>query len=113
MTIHFQISGMKDDAGIRRQVEGDLAGLHRLIGASSIHIVLAHQCEVSPPYQVAAMLAVPGPDIQAAARDHTWLAAWRKVVARLHEQIDERRSRQASQEKTLPSSHHTENRWAK
>lgn len=96
MTIHFQISGMKDDAEMRGQVEGDLAGFQRLIAVGSVDVVLAHQCDVSPPYQVAARLTVPGPDIQAAARDHTWLAAWRKVVARLREQIDERRRRQTS-----------------
>jgi ribosome-associated translation inhibitor RaiA len=98
MTINLQISGMKDDAERRRQVEGDLAGFQRLIAVSSVNVVLAQQSDVSPPYQASAMLTVPGPDIQAAARDHTWLAAWRKVVARLREQIDERRSRQTSHE---------------
>lgn len=98
MTIDFQINGMKDDAEMRRQVEGDLAGFPRLIAVVSVYVVLAHQNDVSPPYQVSALLTVPGPDVQAAARDHTWRAAWRKVVARLREQIDERRSRQTSHE---------------
>ena len=102
VTIQFQIRGLKNDAGFRRQLEADLEALNRLITVASAQVALEHQREVMPPYQAAAMLAVPGPDLHAAARDHTWIAAWQKVVTRLREQMAERRSRQTAGHKSQP-----------
>lgn len=90
MTIQFHIRGMQDDAALRQQLEADLDGLNRLVAVDLAHVMLQRQREVTPPYQAVAMLAVSGPDIHAAARDHTWLAAWQKVLTRLREQIAER-----------------------
>jgi CBS-domain-containing membrane protein len=74
-------------------VAADVEDLNSLIAVASAHVALQRQREVTPPFQAVAMLAVPGPDIHAAARDHTWPAAWRKVVTPLREQMEERRSR--------------------
>jgi ribosome-associated translation inhibitor RaiA len=113
MIIQFQIRGMKDVDGMRRQLEADLEDLNRLIAVASTHVALERQRDVTPPYQAAVMLAVPGPDIHAAARDHTWLAAWRKVVTRLREQIEERRNQQTARKKSQPHIHSPAGRRAK
>jgi hypothetical protein len=105
MTIQFQIRGMKDVDGMRRQLGADVEDLNRLMPVAAAHVALEHQRDVTPPYQAAVMLAVSGPDIHAAARDHTWLSAWRKVVTRLREQMEERRSGQTARQKDQPHMH--------
>ena len=91
----------------------DLEDLNRLVALASAHVALECQREVTPPYQAAATLAVPGPDIHAAARDHTWPAAWQKVVTRLREQIEERRSQPTARRKGQPHIHNPADRRAK
>lgn len=113
MTLQFQIRELKDDDGMRRQLEADLEDLNRLMPVASAHIALERQRDSTPPYQAVVMLAVPGPDIHAAARDHTWLAAWRKVVTRLREQIEERRNQQTARKKSQPRVHSAAGRRAK
>jgi ribosome-associated translation inhibitor RaiA len=105
MTIQFHIRGIKNEERLRQQVEADLEGLNGLLPVASAHVELQHEREVTPAYQVVAMLAVSGPDLHAAARDHTWPAAWQKVVARLREQIEQRRSRQTARQKGQPHIH--------
>jgi ribosome-associated translation inhibitor RaiA len=102
MTIHFQIRGLQDEDALRRQVEADLKSLNRLLAVASAQVGLQHEREVTPAYQAVALLAVSGPDIQAAARDHTWPAAWQKVVARLREQMQQRQSRPTAPGKNQP-----------
>lgn len=113
MTIHFQIRGMKEDDGLRRQVGADLEALNSLMAVASAHVALQRQDELTPAYQAVAMLAVSGPDIHAAARDHTWPVAWQKVVARLREQLEQRRSQQAAAQKGQPHTHNAADRRAK
>lgn len=112
MTIKLQIRELKDDAQLRQQVQADLDELSQLMVVTSAHVALHCQSEIAPPCQATVMLAVPGPDIHAAARDYTWSAAWRKVVTRLREQIVERKQRQSARQKGelrghLPASHKT------
>lgn len=102
MQIQLQISGLKNDDQLRRQLESDLEALNSLMAVTTAHIALQHQREATPPYQAVVMLGVAGPDLHAAARDHTWPAAWQKVLSRLREQIEERRSRQAAPKKEQP-----------
>lgn len=93
MTIQFQVSGFKYNDKLRRRVQTDLGKLNRLASATSARVLLSHQPGVATPCQVVAILSVVGPDIHAAARNHTWDAAWRKVLIRLREEIEKRRSR--------------------
>jgi ribosome-associated translation inhibitor RaiA len=104
MTVEFQIRGMKVDDELRRQVETDLGELRGLMEITAARVVLDCQRDATPAYQAVALLAVSGPDVQAAARDHTWPAAWRKVMARLREQMEERRSRQKPRHESQPGS---------
>jgi ribosome-associated translation inhibitor RaiA len=99
MTIQFKIRELKDNARLRQKVQSDLDELSQMIAVTSAHVALHCQREIAPPFQATVMLAVPGPDIHAAARDYTWSAAWHKVVTRLREQIVARKNRQSSRQK--------------
>lgn len=66
-------------------------GLHIPIFAATV--ALERRWEASPPFSAWVELAVPGPDIHAAARDHTLEAVLRKVVCRLAAQIEDRNRR--------------------
>lgn len=92
MTIHFQMQELKADDRLRHQVEADLQEINRVMAVASARVTLQQQCDVSPPCQAMVTLSVTGPDICAAARDYTWLAAWRKAVTRLREQMAERQT---------------------
>lgn len=99
MKIDFHILGLKADDQLRNQLASDLRDLNDLIPIAYADISLARQRDSTPPFQAVVLLGVPGPDIHAAARDHTWLAAWLKVIARLRQQMEDRRSRQQARQK--------------
>lgn len=105
MKVDFVFRNMKSDAELRSHLTSDLQALARLLPIAHAHISLARQHETTPPFQAVAMLAVAGPDIHAAARDHTSVAAWRKVLTRLREQIEQRRNRQVRRKQNLPPRH--------
>lgn len=94
MNIEFHILGLKAHDRLRNQLASDLHDLNDLIPIAHADITLVRQRDSTPPFQSVVLLGVPGPDIHAAARDHTWPAAWRKVIARLRQQMEDRRSRQ-------------------
>lgn len=113
MNIQFQIRGMRDDDGLRRQVEADLRTLDRLLDVGSAQVGLRHEREMTPAFEAVAMLAVSGPDVRAAARDHTWPAAWQKVVARLREQIEQRQNRKTARQRGQASTRRPTGRGTK
>lgn len=102
MEMDFLILGMNSDDDLRSRLASDLQALTHLVPIEYAHISLERQHAATPPFQAAAMLVVPGPDIHVAARDHTWPAAWQKVLERLREQIEQRRSRQAKRKRGQP-----------
>ena len=61
--------------------------------------MLEYERDYTPAFRAFALLAVPGPDIHAEARDHTLEAAWLKVTAALRKQIDRRQIRQEARVK--------------
>ena len=99
MKIEFHILGLKADDQLRNQLASDLHDLNDLIPIAYADISLARQRDSTPPFQAVVVLGVPGPDIHAAARDHTWPAAWLKVVARLRQQMEDRQSRQQARQR--------------
>ncbi len=94
MEIQYQLRGLNPRAVTDRPMDQQLERLDRLIPISSAYVVLELQSNATPPFCASVDLAVPGPDIHAAARDHTLQAAILKVVQRLEEQIVERQRRQ-------------------
>jgi len=99
MKMAFHIRGLKANDALRRHLAEELQNLNALIPIAHADISLARQPDSTPPFQAVVVLALPGPDIHAAARDHTWPAAWLKVTERLREQIIRRRSGQQARAK--------------
>jgi ribosome-associated translation inhibitor RaiA len=86
-----------------------LEHLDRLIPISLAQVVLEHQRNATPAFSASVDLTVPGPDIHAAARDHTLEAAVLKVGRRLEEQIESRKSRQQHRE----NRHTVSSQWSR
>ncbi len=105
MEMDFLILGMNWDDDLRDRLAADLQALAHLVPIEHARISLERQRASTPPVQAAVMLMVPGPDIHVAARDHTWPAAWTKVLERLREQIEQRRRRLAKRKKGQPRRH--------
>ena len=87
-------------SNIQEALQRALQELNNLISIAHAHVRLEHQPDSTPPFQAVVLLAVSGPDVHAAARDHTWPAAWLKVMERLREQITRRRSGRQARAKT-------------
>jgi len=94
MEIQYQLRGLNPRAVTDRPMDQQLERLERLIPISLARVVLELQSNATPAFCASVDLAVPGPDIHAAGRDHTLQAAILKVVQRLEEQIVERQRRQ-------------------
>lgn len=90
MKIVFDIRGFEAGADLLRQVTDDLEAVGRQMAGCSVEVALHLQSEVTPACQVVVGLSTGGVDLHAAARDHGWPAAWRKVLARLLEQVADR-----------------------
>ena len=103
MKIQFRIRGLNANASLRAWLEQQLDRLHRLISVSAAEVVLEQRRDAAPAFRAQVHLAVPGPDIHAAARDHTFQAAWLKVFKNLKKQIERRKARK---EANLKSSLH-------
>lgn len=106
MEMDFLILGMNSDDDLRKRLASDLEALAHLVPIEHARISLERQRAATPPFQAAAMLVVSGPDIHVAARDHTWPAAWQKVLERLRDQLEQRRSRQARRKRGQPRRQH-------
>lgn len=100
MNIQFHIRGLNDDSDLRRRLLQLLEPLQNLIAITAVAVVLEHRTDHAPPFGAFVLLAVPGPDIHAEARDHTLEAAWLKVTTDLRKQIERRKNRQATRHKS-------------
>ena len=100
MNIQFRIHGHNADASLRAWLEQQLEKLQNLIPITSAEVVLEHRRDTAPAFDAHVHLAVPGPDIHAAARDHTLEAAWLKVLKNLKKQIERRKTKQVTRAKT-------------
>ena len=94
MKIQFRIRGLNASASLRTWLEKQLERLHNLIPVSTANVVLEREQDSAPAFRAHVHLAVPGPDIHAAARDHTLEAVWLKVAKNLRQQIERRKTRQ-------------------
>jgi len=112
MKIQFRIRGLNANAGLRAWLEKQLERLHNLIPVSTAEVVLERERDSAPAFRAHVHLAVPGPDIHAAARDHTLEAVWLKVAKNLHKQIERRKSRQQLRFKSHRQHPQTASRWS-
>jgi ribosome-associated translation inhibitor RaiA len=77
-----------------------LEQLQSLAPIAAAAVVLEYARDNGTAFRAFALLAVPGPDIHAEARDHTLEAAWLKVTAALRKQIERRVARPQVRAKT-------------
>ena len=112
MKIQFRIRGLNANASLRGWLEQQLERLQSLIPVTTAEVVLEHQREATPGFRAHVHLAVPGPDIHAAASDHTFQAAWLKVIKNLTKQIERRKSRQQLRHKSHRQHPLTDSRWS-
>ena len=90
----FHIRGFNVNAGLRRRLEHSLEQLESITSVTAAAVVLEHRRDDAPPVNAYVSLAVPGPDINAEACDHTLEAAWLRVTIALRRQIEQRKARQ-------------------
>lgn len=102
MQIILRFIGLNVRASWKDMVEAKLRKLEGLAAIASAQVTLEMQHRIGPAFRVVTWLEVPGPDFHAEARDHTWQAAWLKVVRDLERQIRSRRNRRAERWKTNP-----------
>jgi len=94
LKIQYRLRGLSLRPMADRPMDQHLKHLDQLMPISTAQVVLEHQSNATPAFCVFVHLAVPGPDIHAAARDHTLEAAVLKVARRLEEQVEARKGRQ-------------------
>ena len=111
MKIQFRIRGLNANAGLRSSLEKQLERLHDIIPVSTAEVVLEWERDQAPAFRAEMHLAVPGPDIHAAARDHTLEAALLKVTKNLRQQIDRRKMQQQLRHKDHGKHSLTASRW--
>ena len=99
MKIQFRIRGFNANANLRGWLQKQLERLHSLIPVSNAEVVLERERDSAPAFRAHVHLAVPGPDIHAAARDHTLQAVWLKVTKNLRQQIERRQLRKEAKVK--------------
>jgi ribosome-associated translation inhibitor RaiA len=101
MKIQFHIRGVDINARARNSLKKWLERLHSLIPITAAAVALEHNRNDAPAFRAFVLLAVPGPDIHAEARDHTLGAAWLKVNAALRKQIQQRKAKQLARIKSM------------
>ena len=111
INLQVQLRGMRNSGGLDLLIEESLNALRRLIPISTARVVLEQQRDTTPAYRVFAHLAVPGPDIHATARDHTLVAAWRKLAGNLKKQFQRRTTRQQLRLKGRGQCRTVANQW--
>lgn len=99
MKIQLRIRGLNANAGLRAWLEKQLERLQNLIPVSTAEVGLEREQDGVPAFRAHVHLAVPGPDIHAAARDHTLEAVWLKVIKNLRQQIERRQLRKEAKVK--------------
>ncbi len=112
MKIQFRFRGLNASASLRVWLEEQLERLHRLMPVSAAEVVLEQQRDSAPAFRAHVHLVVSGPDIHAAARDHTLEAVWLKVTKNLRQQIERRKARPQARVRSNPQRPAIASRWS-
>lgn len=100
MRIQFHIRGLNISSRVRNHLRKPLERLQSRIPITNAAVVLEHTWNAAPAVRAFVLLAVPGPDIHAEAREHTLEAVWLKATASLRKQIEHRKARQLARIKS-------------
>lgn len=90
MKIRIQNLNHQPSAALVAHLEEQLLAFVQRRQIDEARVTLEHRLEASPAFYVEVHLVTPGPDFSARAADHTIRAALAKVVAGLHEKMEER-----------------------
>jgi hypothetical protein len=101
MKIQFHIRRVNITARVRNTLRESLERLQRFIPISASPVVLEHRWDGAPAFRALMLLVVPGPNIQAEARDHTLGVAWLRVRGALSKQIEQRKAKQLARSKSM------------
>jgi ribosomal subunit interface protein len=94
MKLNLRFLGSQPNSAWRDQMEKQFNQLSSMASISTANVALEQRQERKPRFRVQALLAIPGPDIHAEAREHTFQAALRKVIEECRRQIQTRKSKQ-------------------
>jgi len=100
MKTQFHIRGLKENSSLRHRLQEPLEQLEGDIPISAAVVVVEYDSSNAPAFRAYALIAVPGPDIHADARDCTLEAVWLKVTSALRKQIQQRRCRREARVKS-------------
>lgn len=90
MKIRIKNLNHQPSAAFTAHLEEQLRGVAERRQIDEARVTLEHRLEASPAFYVEVHLVTPGPDFTARAADHTLRAALAKVVAGLHEKMEDR-----------------------
>jgi len=80
-------------------VEEQILSLQPVLQIDEANVTLAHDLEASPAFVVKVHLVTPGPDVTAEACDHTFQAAFQKVMVGLRGKISSRATRKQKRQR--------------
>jgi ribosome-associated translation inhibitor RaiA len=100
MHISIHARGINAPASWLDFVKEYLQPLRQLVAISSAKVALIRQRRIRAPFHIEVCLAIPGPDIHAAASDPTFPAAMQKVVRLLRAQIITRKAKRLEKQKS-------------
>ncbi len=96
MKVIVRHSGIAARKWMDSKVKKQMLALGPLRQIDEAQVQIVREREVSPPFRVHVHLVTPGPDIAAEARDHTFAAAFSKVIKTVTEEIKKRAAKRMS-----------------
>ena len=96
MKLMIQHIGIRSTDELDASIEEAMLPLEPQINVEEAVVALAHHPERSPRFRAAIHLTVPGPDLHVRAEDHTARAAFKKAMKQIHQHLDVRNRRRAS-----------------
>jgi len=103
MNLILQHGHARPRPALDRLIETRLVALAARQRIEEAVVRLADEREASPRYQASILLRVPGPDIHAAACDHTAGVAVRKALAAVEAQVAARHDRRRQHQRSRPA----------
>lgn len=93
MIIQLKHFGLRPHSSINMLIEKQLFRWAEVYALEKAKVNVERHYTLSPPYRIAVALVLPGPDEFIEARDHTLLAAARKVLKKLEQALKKRQSK--------------------
>ena len=99
MKLTLKHSQVRSTDALDTWVEEQILSLQPLLQIDEANVTLAYDGEASPAFGVKVHLATPGPDVVVEAHDHTFQAAFHKVMVGLRVKISSRATRKQKRQR--------------